>query len=62
MPAVTFLPGDTRHSAHSFEPRTSLGASLPQQTRVTSIAGETLHAHGARDTCVPWVPSVSRQT
>lgn len=62
VPTVTFLPRDARHSAHSFKPRTSWGASLPQQTRVTYIARETLHAHRARDTCVPWVPSVSRQT
>lgn len=36
--------------------------SLTQQARVTSVPGEALHAHRARDACVTWVPSVSRQT
>lgn len=36
--------------------------SLAQQARVTSVPGEALHAHRARDACVTWVPSVSRQT
>ena len=62
LPTVTFLPRDTRHSTHSFKSRTSWGASFTQQTGVTSVARQTLHAHRAGDTCVPWVPSVSRQT
>lgn len=36
--------------------------SFTQQTRVTSIPRDTLHAHRARDTSVTWFPSISRQT
>lgn len=36
--------------------------SFTQQTRVTSITRDTLHAHRARDTGVTWFPSISRQT
>lgn len=57
---VTFWPRDARHSGHSFESRASWVTSIAQQTGVTSVTRDTLHAHRARDTCVAWVPSVSR--
>lgn len=60
--AVTFGARGTRHPGHSFESRASGMTSLTLPARVTSIPGDALHAHGARDACVTWLPSVSRQT